>query len=160
MIPRLLRRRPRLLGLPHAQPFRPRALLVAVLAAAGLLAAQPAMRSTQDGVYTLIQANEGRDIFAMSCQSCHTPTVHAGPPFRNKWFGRSLGELFEYLQNEMPKSSPGTLSDEEYLASIAYLMRINGMPAGSTPLASDVKVLHRIRIDSVRPAPSSTGPRR
>jgi mono/diheme cytochrome c family protein len=137
-----------------------RSLLVPLLAAAGLLAAQPAMRSTQDGVYTAAQATEGREVFAMSCQSCHTPTFHAGPQFRNKWFGRSLGELFEYLQSEMPKSSPGTLSDEEYLASVAYLMRINGMPVGSTPLASDVKVLHRIRIDSVRPAPSTTGPRR
>ena len=139
---------------------RSRPLLLTFLAAAGLLAAQPAMRSTQDGVYTTAQANEGRDVFAMACQSCHSPTVHAGPPFRNKWFGRSVGELFEYLQNEMPKSAPGTLSDEEYLTSIAYLLRINGMPVGSTPLAPDVKVLHRIRIDSVRPAPSSTGPRR
>jgi mono/diheme cytochrome c family protein len=141
-------------------PIRPRLVLVPLLVGAGLVAAQPTMRSTQDGVYTEAQATEGREVFAMSCQSCHTPTFHSGPQFRNKWFGRSLGELFEYLQSEMPKSSPGTLSDEEYLASVAYLMRINGMPVGSTPLAPDVKVLHRIRIDSVRPAPSSTGPRR
>jgi mono/diheme cytochrome c family protein len=133
-------------------------------AAAGASAAdtptQPAMRSTQDGVYTLAQANQGRDVFALACQSCHTPTVHAGPPFRNKWFGRSLGELFAYLQEQMPKNDPGGLSEEEYLLSIAYLMRINGMPTGSTPLAADLKVLQRIRIDSVPPAPTHTGPRR
>ena len=139
---------------------RLRLILLPVLAGGGLLAAQPAMRSTQEGVYTLSQANQGRDLFAMSCQSCHSPTVHAGPPFRNKWFGRSLGELFEYLRESMPKADPGSLSDEEYLLAVAYLMRINEMPTGSTPLAADVKVLHRIRIDSVRPAPSSTGPRR
>src|SRR5687767_2656986 len=104
-----------------ARLLEPRLILVPLLAAAGLVAAQPAMRSTQDGVYTAAQATEGREIFAMSCQSCHTPTFHSGPQFRNKWFGRSLGELFEYLQNEMPKSAPGTLSEEEYLASVAYL---------------------------------------
>lgn len=91
-----------------------RALLVATsMVAIGLLGAQPSPRSTQDGVYTLAQANEGKDLFAGLCQSCHTPTVHAGPPFRNKWFGHSLGELFGYMRREMPKADPGSLSDEE-----------------------------------------------
>ncbi len=152
----------------------PRALVVASVAAALaalvlLLArpgdarpAQPAQRSTQDGVYTLAQANRGKDVFAGLCQSCHTPTVHAGPPFRNKWFGHTLGELFGYMRREMPKANPGSLSDEEYALLVAYLMRINGMPTGQTPLAADSAALHRIRIDSVPPtnAPSHSDPRR
>ena len=141
-----------------------RALLVATsMVAIGLLGAQPSPRSTQDGVYTLAQANEGKDLFAGLCQSCHTPTVHAGPPFRNKWFGHSLGELFGYMRREMPKADPGSLSDEEYALLVAYLMRINGMPTGSTPLAADSAAQHRIRIDSVPhklAAPSSPGSRR
>ena len=127
-----------------------RALALSIaLFAAGALGAQPSHRSTQDGVYTLAQANEGKDLFAGLCQSCHTPTVHAGPPFRNKWFGHSLGELFGYIRREMPKADPGSLSDEEYALLVAYLMRINGMPTGSTPLAADSAALHRIRIDSL-----------
>lgn len=152
----------------------PRALVVASVAAAlaalVLLLArpgdarpvQPAQRSTQDGVYTLAQANRGKDVFAGLCQSCHTPTVHAGPPFRNKWFGHTLGELFGYMRREMPKANPGSLSDEEYALLVAYLMRINGMPTGQTPLAADSAALHRIRIDSVPPtnAPSHSDHRR
>ena len=138
-----------------------RALALTVsFAAVGWLGAQPSHRSTQDGVYTLAQANEGKDLFAGLCQSCHTPTVHAGPPFRNKWFGHSLGELFGYIRREMPKADPGSLSDEEYGLLVAYLMRINGMPTGSTPLAADSAALHRIRIDSIPrtlAAPSSPG---
>ena len=84
------------------------------------------------------------------CQSCHTPTVHAGPPFRKVWFGRTLGELFGYLRREMPKSDPGSMSDEDYSLALAYLLKINGMPAGSEPLAADSTVLHSIRLDSVR----------
>lgn len=122
---------------------------VVALAAVAVLEAQPAKRTTMDGVYTLAQANEGKDLFAGLCQSCHTPTVHAGPPFRNKWFGQTLGDLFSYMRREMPKADPGILSDEEYAAVTAYLMRINGMPTGRTPLAADSAALHRIKIDSV-----------
>ncbi len=116
--------------------------------------------TTMDGVYTLAQATRGRDVFASSCQSCHTPTQHAGPPFRNKWFGRTLGELYGYIRREMPKNEPGSMSDEEYALSLAYLLRMNGMPTGSKPLAADSAALHRIRLDSVRAVPSTPNPRR
>jgi mono/diheme cytochrome c family protein len=105
--------------------------------------------STADGVYTTVQATKGKDVFASACQSCHTPTVHAGPPFRNKWFGRTLGDLFTYLRENMPQADPGSMSDEEYVLVTAYLLRINGMPAGEQPLAANVDSLHRIRLDSL-----------
>ncbi len=112
-------------------------------------------RSSSDGVYTLAQANAGKDVFATFCQSCHTPTVHAGPPFRKVWFGRTLGELFGYLRREMPKSDPGSMSDEEYALVLAYLLRINDMKPGTTVLAADSVSLHRIRLDSVASAPTA-----
>lgn len=116
-------------------------------------------RTTMDGVYTLAQAARGRDVFANSCQSCHTPTQHSGPPFRNKWFGRTLGELFGYIRREMPKNEPRSMSDEDYVRALAYLLRMNGMPAGTVPLAADSAALHRIRLDSVRAVPSTQSPR-
>ena len=116
--------------------------------------------TTMDGVYTLAQATTGRDVFASSCQSCHTPTQHSGPPFRNKWFGRTLGELYGYIRREMPKNEPGSMSDEDYARALAYLLRMNGMPTGSRPLAADSAALHRIRLDSVRTVPSTLNPRR
>lgn len=113
-----------------------------------------------DGVYTAAQATKGSDVFATFCRSCHSPTVHAGPPFRNKWYGRTLGELFGYMRREMPKNEPGSMSDEEYALALAYLLRINGMPAGNRPLAADSAALQRIRLDSARVAPTSrTTPR-
>lgn len=116
-------------------------------------------RTTMDGVYTLAQATRGRDVFASSCQSCHTPTQHSGPPFRNKWFGRSLGDLYAYIRKEMPKNEPGSMSDEDYVRALAYLLRMNGMPTGSTPLTADSAALHRIRLDSVRAVSSTQSPR-
>jgi S-disulfanyl-L-cysteine oxidoreductase SoxD len=115
--------------------------------------------TTMDGVYTLAQATRGSDVFAQFCKSCHTPTVHSGPPFRAKWFGRSLSDLYGYLRREMPKNEPGSMSDVDYARALAYLLRINGMPAGSVPLAADSAALHRIRLDSVRAAPTASGNR-
>lgn len=112
-------------------------------------------RSTADGVYTRQQADEGRDLFAYACQSCHAPTQHSGPPFLGKWRGRTLADLFTYLRREMPQTDPGTMTDAEYAALTAYILRINQMPVGREPLAADSLLLHRIRIDtipSVKPA--------
>jgi len=125
------------------------ALSAALVRLESIAVGDTASRSTADGVYTIAQANLGRDIFAGACQSCHTPTVHAGPPFRGKWFGRTLGDLFGYLRREMPQTDPGSLSDEEYSLVIAYLLRINRMPAGDSALAGDSTSLHRIRLDSL-----------
>jgi mono/diheme cytochrome c family protein len=128
-------------------------------AARPLAARTPAVtdstRTTMDGVYTAAQAAKGSDVFAAYCRSCHSPTVHAGPPFRNKWYGRTLGELFGYMRREMPKNEPGSMSDDEYALALAYLLRINGMPTGSRPLVADSAALGRIRLDSSRAAPTS-----
>jgi mono/diheme cytochrome c family protein len=132
------------------------AVLVTALAARlDAQAPRDTARSSADGVYTLAQAIAGKDVFATFCQSCHTPTVHAGPPFRKAWFGRSLAELFGYLRREMPKSDPGSMSDEEYALVLAYLLRINDMKPGITDLAADSVALHRIRLDSVASVPTA-----
>ena len=133
-------------------------LALPLVAIAAVVAAQATPRSTADGVYTTAQANAGRELWASACQNCHTP--HSGPPFKHKWMGRDLAALFTYTRNEMPKSDPGSLSDTEITLAIAYLLRVNGMPAGSTALPADSAALQRIRFDSVRSVPTSTGPHR
>ena len=115
--------------------------------------------TTMDGVYTLVQATRGSNVFAAYCKSCHTPAFHTGPTFRAKWFGRSLLELFAYVRREMPKNAPGSMSDADYTLALAYLLRINGMPTGLKPLATDTTELRRIRLDSV-PTSSFEGPAR
>jgi len=125
----------------------------------GPRAQQDPGRSSADGVYTRQQADEGRDLFALACQSCHAPTQHSGPPFLGKWHGRTLADLFTYLRREMPQTDPGTMTNAEYAALTAYILRINQMPAGRTPLAADSAALHRIRIDTVPTAPAGAARR-
>lgn len=130
-----------------------------VAVASGIGAQQDPSRSSADGVYTRQQADEGRDLFALACQSCHAPTQHSGPPFLGKWHGRTLADLFTYMRREMPQTDPGTMTNDEYAALTAYILRINQMPAGRSPLAADSAALHRIRIDTLPSVPADSARR-
>lgn len=122
--------------------------LVARDAAAQTLAKDAPPRSTRAGVYTAAQANRGRDIYAGMCQSCHPAASHTGVTFRNTWGGRPLSELFGFMRERMPKNEPGSLLPEEYADVLAYLLKLNAMPAGEHELIPDSSALKRIRIDT------------
>ncbi|HEY7233256.1 MAG TPA: cytochrome c [Gemmatimonadaceae bacterium] len=111
-------------------------------------------RTTQAGVYTAEQAARGQDVYAGMCRSCHTAESHTGAAFQ-KWDGRSLSELFGYMSTRMPKNEPGSLAPEEYADVLAYLLKLNQMPAGTAELPTDTTVLGTIRIE----ARSAAGPR-
>ena len=105
-------------------------------------------RSTRAGVYTAEQANRGRDIYAGLCQSCHAAVSHTGVTFRNAWGGRPLSDLFGFIRERMPKNEPGSLAPEEYADVLAYLLKLNAMPAGERELPPDSLALKRIKIDT------------
>jgi mono/diheme cytochrome c family protein len=108
------------------------------------------IRSTRSGVYNEAQATRGRELYALSCMSCHTVATHAGPEFVAKWQGKLFWELFDYVRESMPKSEPGSLTTREYLSVLAYLLKMNGMPEGPDELPTDSAGLARIRIDFKR----------
>lgn len=145
---------------PHAKRRAKRVVILLLLGAAGMLGCAStavaqgsgtpggAVRSTRDRVYSSSQAAEGRDIYDGRCKSCHTAISHTGPPFRTNWDKRPLSDLWDYILEKMPKDAPGTLETDEYTKVLAYILRMNGMPAGSDDLPSDKKALKAIRIDA------------
>ena len=108
----------------------------------------PSVRSTRTGVYNEEQALRGREVYAGLCQSCHPAASHTGPAFKNTWTGRPLSELFGYIRDRMPKNEPGSLTPEEYADVLAYLLKLNQMPAGAVELPTDTVTLKKIRIDT------------
>lgn len=115
--------------------------------AAGVAPAAAQERTTQAGVYTTAQATRGQDTFAAFCQGCHTPASHATPAFTNAWRDKPLVALFRFLSEAMPKSEPGSLTPDEYAQVLAYLLKLNGMPAGDQELPADTAVLQSIRFE-------------
>ncbi len=115
------------------------------------------MASVWDGVFTEAQANRGQAVYPGSCGTCHgrrlngapdDPDMRSTPPlarakFLRDWEGRSLATLFEYTRATMPESNPGSLTDEEYVDVIAYMLSVSGMPAGDRELRPDPQSLAR-----------------
>ena len=55
-------------------------------------------------------------------------------------------DMFEYVSQSMPTNDPGSLSAQDNADVVAYLLRLNSMPAGMTELPTDGAVLKMIRI--------------
>ncbi len=125
--------------------------LACILALPGIAAAQDrppdSTRSTRAGVYTTGQAARGREIYELSCVSCHTAASHTGPVFAAKWDRHPLWDLYRYVSESMPKSEPGSLTPREYARVVAYLLKMNGMPAGKDETPADSTALKKIRIE-------------
>jgi cytochrome c2 len=135
-------------------------LLCAAAMVAPRTTAAQAPKSTTQGVYTPAQAIKGKSVFNGACLGCHTTASHMGPAFELRWFGRPLSELYGYLSNLMPKSAPGTLTEDEYVWVTAYILKLNGMPAGKVELTAEPNWLKAVRIDagpSNAPSPLEDG---
>ncbi len=83
---------------------------------------------------------QGREVYALQCVACHGPTGTEGPndrlvgtePWTDYPSGRAIGNywpyattLYDYIRKAMPQLTPGTLSDDEVYAVIAYLLYLN-----------------------------------
>ncbi len=122
------------------------------------------MASVWDGVFTEVQASRGQAVYPGSCGTCHgrrlngapdDPDMRSTPPlararFLRVWEGRSLATLFEYTRATMPENNPNSLTDQEYVDVIAYMLTVGRIPAGDDELRPDPQSLARVVI---RPQP-------
>jgi mono/diheme cytochrome c family protein len=122
------------------------------LAAAALVAvAAPAVapatvsRTSRDRVYTAEQATRGKQVYQRACAECHALDFYRGDTMKS-WEGGSLSDLYDALSVLMPKGNPGSLKRREYVDILAYILSINGMPAGEKDLPSAAADLKVIRI--------------
>jgi mono/diheme cytochrome c family protein len=89
-------------------------------------------------------------VYALKCRSCHTPETHTGVIFDTWWGGKLVADLFEYVQERMPKNEPGSLLPEEAADVIAYIFRMNRLATGTEELSTDIAVLRQIRIEKAK----------
>jgi hypothetical protein len=77
----------------------------------------------------------------------------SGATFQARWAdeNHSVDDLFYIVRTLMPYGKPASLSKQEYIDIIAYILMINGYPAGAQALPLDPAVLKRIIIRPRRP---------
>ena len=130
-----------------------------VTVAAGLGAIRAAKaadtaKTTMDGVYTAEQAQRGKAQYSQSCATCHMDDLSgsgqalplAGDAFMGTWEGQSVADLMGLIHDTMPQDKPGTLTPDQTLDTIAYLLQYNQFPAGKEELKNDPDELKTIII--------------
>jgi len=128
------------------------AAFVAFLAIAATVAAtgqgsesspQAAKRTVWDGLYSESQAARGRDAYNHACATCHMEDLGGheyagaltGYPFQMKWEDASVAEVFGRIRT-MPLGEAGSLTSQQYLDILAYVLQSNGYPAGKDELTT------------------------
>lgn len=141
-------------------------LLVTLYAATGAVSAAP----VSEGYFTAEQARDGRSLYVQHCASCHGDKLEGGvapamtgAAFAQRWSSatRSVDDLFYIMRTSMPRPAVGSLSENEYVALLAYTLSSNGVAAGNRALRADSAALGAIRMaagkDNATPAKIKRG---
>jgi mono/diheme cytochrome c family protein len=129
-----------------------------VLSYATAMAGQETTKTTWDGVYSKGQAAKGEAIYNEKCQKCHgadaagadAPSL-ADSGFAGDWDGLTVAQLFDRTRSSMPQDAPQSLSREETVNIIAYLLSRNNFPAGEADLSERGEMLGIIKYVATKP---------
>ena len=96
----------------------------------------------EPGPFTQQQAEDGHVKFNNLCATCHRPDMSGalgpalvGAPFKQHWGGKSVGELRQFIYENMPKTAPKSLTDDKLDPIVAWIIEKNGAQAGDKPLS-------------------------
>ncbi|MGH7729110.1 MAG: c-type cytochrome, partial [Vulcanimicrobiaceae bacterium] len=94
-------------------------------------------------LYTAAQAAAGGETFEANCSACHGEQAEggAGPALHGGTFVTlsknthlKVKDIFTFMSQEMPLNAPATLSKDQYVTIMAFLLKLNGYPHGSHAL--------------------------
>jgi S-disulfanyl-L-cysteine oxidoreductase SoxD len=125
--------------------------------------ADKAPRSVWDGAFTKEQAKRGEGLYAQNCSSCHGPDLSGndeaapltGSAFLSNWDGLTVGDLTERVRVSMPPNKLGTVSRQQIVDILSYVLSFNNFPAGKTELDPRAELLKQVRIEATKPKASS-----
>ena len=121
--------------------------------------------SQADGAFTAAQAARGASVYAKSCAACHgqklegsSSTALVGASFAGKWGDgkHSIDDLYFVIRTQMPYGAAGTLTDQQYLDVVAFMLQSNGSRAGNKALIAGSPALKSM-IASTPKISSETG---
>ena len=112
-------------------------------------------RTIWDGVYTSAQASRGQQLYKEKCGYCHRDDLTGGgseagapalkgPIFTIRWRDQPISDLFVTIGTTMPQNKPDSMVPQDVIDVVAYLLKVNEMPEGSTELPPDLEQLKQI----------------
>jgi alcohol dehydrogenase (cytochrome c) len=110
----------------------------------------------QSGIYTDAQATRGQALYDKRCAACHgqrlegaSSTPLAGERFTAKWGGgdKTVDDLFYITSTQMPFGAGGTLTRQQYIDIVAYILKFNGYKPGERELLPVSARLKQIKIE-------------
>jgi mono/diheme cytochrome c family protein len=87
--------------------------------------------------FTAAQASAGEPIYNGSCAQCHGVNLEgaAGPALAGPGAkGLQVNAVFTVMTTTMPINNPNSLTHDQYVSVMAYILKRNGMQPGPTPL--------------------------
>jgi alcohol dehydrogenase (cytochrome c) len=115
-------------------------------------------------LYTQAQAERGKPLYAQHCASCHGQNLEGTPSspltgerFMAKWNDRTFDELYYITKMQMPYGKPDSLTVQQYLDIVAFMLASNGYVAGPRELAADA-TLKQIKLRRQSGAPLAAAP--
>ena len=111
--------------------------------------------SLRAGAYTEEQATRGQALYYQHCLACHGEDMSgldqapplAGPQFSGTWAGEPLWALVGRIDT-MPPAEPGSLSRDETVDLLAYMLWYNGLPLGEVPLSNQQNSLAEVPFEA------------
>jgi mono/diheme cytochrome c family protein len=107
-----------------------------------------------DGVFTTAQADRGKAALLQNgCNGCHGAELAGergpslkGDRFLAAWENGSVNRLFGKIRDTMPPLNAEQVPPNVKLDIVAYLLQVNGFPAGAAELTADAGSLDGLQI--------------
>jgi mono/diheme cytochrome c family protein len=106
-----------------------------------------------DGVFTDQQASRGGKTYRQTCGHCHRDDLKGadgpaltGPTFLSSWNNETLTELVLKIGTTMPLNAPASLTAQDVVDIVAFVIQTNGGRPGESELPNDGDVLDNIQV--------------
>jgi cytochrome c len=91
-------------------------------------------QTVPDKIYSQAQAKRGLATYDRRCATCHDGGTMGpelwGEHFLKDWASKDIAALYTRIQETMPEDDPGSLTQDEALGVVAFVLQQNEFPAG------------------------------
>ena len=116
----------------------------ALVAIASTMIAGVSLAWAETAPFTQQQAEDGHVKFNNLCAQCHRPDLSGalgpaltGDQFKKKWGGKSIAELRDFINQNMPKTAPHSLTPDKLDPIVAWIIAKNGDQPNNQPMSAD-----------------------